>query len=241
MDKEPMVSSFIDHLAELRKRLIIIFAVNLLGTVVCYQFIDKLIAILLQLNPGMDLVYLSPSELFMVYVKLSLLCAIVIFFPVTVTQIWSFVSKGLYKKERRYGMIAFVAGVFFFLLGSFFAYTTALPITLDFFLRIAITEVDPMISIDSYISFCTRLLGCFGVAFELPIVVFLLSELEILKPKHLKQYHGVLILLIFILAALLTPPDILTQVILAVPMVALLQISIGICWIIDRQKQKKGE
>jgi len=241
MEKELMTSTIIEHLAELRKRLIIIFAVNIIGAVVCYQFIDRLIDVLLRLNPGMNLIYITPSELFMVYIRLAIICAVVILFPITVTQIWAFIAKGLYQKERHYGMVALVAGVFFFILGALFAYFTALPITLDFFLRITIEGIEPMISIDSYISFCTRLLGCFGVAFELPVVVFLLAELEILKPKHLKQYHGVLILLIFIIAAFLTPPDVLTQVILAVPMVALLQLSMGICWLIDKRKQKKRE
>lgn len=239
MEKELMTSSFIDHLAELRKRLIIIFTVNLGGAFVCYQFIDKLITVLLRLNPGMKLIYISPSELFMVYIKLSIICSIVILFPVTAIQIWTFIAKGLYKKERHYGLIALVAGVFFFILGALFAYFTALPITLDFFLRITLEGIEPMISIDSYISFCASLLGCFGVAFELPVVIFLLAELEILKPKHLKQYHGVLIILIFIIAAFLTPPDVVSQVVMAVPMVALLQLSMGVCWIIDKRKQKK--
>ena len=241
MEKELMTATIIEHLAELRKRLIIIFAVNIAGAVACYQFIDRLIAVLLRLNPGMDLIYITPSELFMVYIRLAIICAVVILFPITVTQIWAFIAKGLYKKERHYGMVALIAGVFFFILGALFAYFTALPITLDFFLRITIEGIEPMISIDSYISFCTSLLGCFGAAFELPVVVFLLAELEILKPKHLKQYHGVLIILIFTIAAFLTPPDVLTQIILAVPMVALLQLSMGICWLIDKRKQKKRE
>jgi len=241
MEKDMMTLSFINHLAELRKRLIIIFAVNIIGALVCYQFIDKLIQVLLWLNPGMNLIYISPSELFMVYVQLAIICAVVILFPITASQAWAFIAQGLFKKERRYGMIALFAGVFFFILGASFAYFAALPITLDFFLRITLEGIEPMISIDSYISFCTRLLGCFGVAFELPVVVFLLSELEILKPHHMKQYHGILILLIFIISAILTPPDVLTQVIMAVPMCALLQLSMGICWMIDRRKKKNED
>lgn len=239
MAKPRNTSTFIEHLAELRKRLIIIFAVNILAALLCYQYIDKLIAILLKLNPGMELIYISPAELFMVYINLAVICAIIICFPVTATQIWGFVAKGLYKKEKIYGLISLIAGVFFFLAGTVFAYITALPITLQFFLRITIADIQPMISIESYISFCTRLLGCFGLAFELPVVVYLLSELEILKPHHLKRSQGILILLIFVLAALLTPPDVLTQIILAVPMVILLQLSMGICWMIDKRKQKK--
>lgn len=231
--------TFIEHLAELRKRLITIFFVNILGALICYQFIDKLISILLRLNPGMELIYISPAELFMVYIQLAIICAIILCFPITATQVWGFISRGLYQREKFYGLISLFAGVFFFLLGAVFAYFTALPITLQFFLRITIEGIRPMISIESFISFCTRLLGCFGLAFELPVVIYLLSELEILKPHHLKRSQGILILLIFVLSALLTPPDVLTQIILAVPMVLLLQLSMGICWLIDKRKQRK--
>ncbi|MDD3254211.1 MAG: twin-arginine translocase subunit TatC [Lachnospiraceae bacterium] len=232
-------STLIEHLAELRKRLIIIFVVNLVGALLCYQYIDVLIQFLLDLNPGMELIYISPSELFMVYIQLALICAIIICSPVTVMQIWGFVAQGLFRRERFYGIIALVAGAGFFIVGAVFCYFTALPITLAFFLRITIENITPMISIQSYVSFCTRLLACFGLAFEMPVVVFLLSELEILKPAALKRTRGVLILLIFVAAALLTPPDVLTQIILAIPMVLLLQFSYGICWFIAKQKDKK--
>ncbi|MDF2473774.1 MAG: twin arginine-targeting protein translocase TatC, partial [Anaerocolumna sp.] len=113
------------------------------------------------------------------------------------------------------------------------------PVTLQFFKRISLDSVDAMISIDSFVSFANTMLISFGAAFELPVVVFLLSQLEILKPATLKRMHGVLILVIFIVAAIVTPPDVVSQVLLAVPMVGLLELSIGVCWIVDKQKQKK--
>lgn len=94
-----------------------------------------------------------------------------------------------------------------------------------------------MVSIESYVSFCTTMLLSFGAAFELPVAVFLLSELELLKPAAFRRLHGVFILLIFIVAALITPPDVVSQILLAVPMVGLLELSMGICWFVDRQKQ----
>lgn len=232
-------SSFIEHLSELRRRLILIFTINIIGALICYQFIDKLITILLNLNSGMQLIYITPAELFMVYVKLAFICSIVICFPVTAMQIWGFISKGLYKKEKFYGMISLITGALFFLIGTVFSYYTALPMTLNFFMRITIEDITPMISIESYISFCTNLLGCFGLAFELPVVVYLLSELEILKPEFMKRMHGILILIIFIVAAIVTPPDVVSQVILGVPMTILLELSMVICWYVDKRKHKK--
>lgn len=239
MGKPVATSTFIEHLAELRKRLILIFAANIAAALLCYQYMDRLIRILLQLNPGMALISITPAEVFMVYVRLAIVCAVVLCFPITATQLWGFIAKGLYPRERHYGLIALVSGVFFFVLGAVFAYCTALPITLSFFLRITIEDITPMVSVDSYISFCTSILVCFGAAFELPVVVFLLSELEILKPAHMKRYHGVLILVIFIIAAVITPPDVLSQVMLGIPMLLLLQLSMGICWYIDRIKKQR--
>lgn len=241
MNESDKTSNLIGHLAELRKHLIVILFVNLAATLVCYQYIGSLIQILLRLNPGMELIYISPSELFMVYVRLALICAIIFCMPVTIMQIWSFISPGLTAKERFYGIISLCSGLICFALGTVFCYLTALPITLQFFLRITLDGVAPMISIENYISFVTTLLGCFGAAFELPVVIYLLSELGIVKPALLKRAHGVLILVIFVVAAIITPPDVITQIILGLPMTLLLEFSIWICIVVDKRKQRQGK
>lgn len=239
VDSGLSTATFVEHLAELRKRLIIIAVVNLAAALICYQYSKPLIEVLMALNPGMRMVYLTPSELFMVYVKLAVLCAVVFCFPVTASQIWSFISKGLMPREKIFGLLSLIFGVFFFLLGAVFCYYTALPVTLNFFMRLTLEGVNPMISIESYISFTTVMLAGFGAAFEMPVVVFLLSELNILKPAFLKRAQGILILIIFIIAAVITPPDVVSQIMLAIPMVILLEFSMGICWIIDRRKKRR--
>lgn len=231
--------TLIEHLAELRKRLIIIFAVNIAAALLCYQFMEQLIQIFLELNTYMELIYISPSELFMVYVKLSLICAVIFCFPVTVLEIWLFVAKGLLKKEKFYVLVSLFFGLFFFVGGAVFCYRVVLPVMLQFFSRITLDDIRPMISIQNYISFCTTMLLSFGAAFELPVVVFLLSELELLKPDIMKRGHGIFILLIFIAAAIITPPDVVSQVLLALPMTGLLEISMAVCWVVDRQKKRK--
>lgn len=239
MDSTIKTNTLVEHLTELRKRLIIILFVNVTTAFVCYGFMDKLIKYILYLNPGMKLVYLSPSELFMVYVELALTCAIILCFPITIFQIWLFISKGLYKKERFYVLLSLFFGLFFFIAGVVFCYKVALPITLNFFIRISLKSVTATISIKSFVSFCNTMLISFGAVFELPVVVFLLSEIGILKPAFLKKSHGVLILIIFIIAAIITPPDVLSQTLLAIPMVILLEISRVVCYLVDKQKQKK--
>lgn len=239
MDSFQSTNTLIEHLAELRKRLIIIFAVNLAAALACYQFMELLIQFFLDLNTYMELIYISPSELFMVYVKLSLICAIIFCFPITVLEIWLFVARGLLKRERVYVLLSLFFGLFFFAGGAVFCYKVVLPVILQFFSRITVGDIRPMISIDSYISFCTTMLLSFGAAFELPVVVFLLAELELLKPELMKRGHGIFILLIFIAAAIITPPDVVSQILLALPMTGLLEISMAVCWLVDRQKKKK--
>lgn len=241
MDSFQSTNTLIEHLAELRKRLIIIFAVNLAAALACYQFMELLIQFFLDLNTYMELIYISPSELFMVYVKLSLICAIIFCFPITVLEIWLFVARGLLKRERVYVLLSLFFGLFFFAGGAVFCYKVVLPVILQFFSRITVGDIRPMISIDSYISFCTTMLLSFGAAFELPVVVFLLAELELLKPELMKRGHGIFILLIFIAAAIITPPDVVSQILLALPMTGLLEISMAVCWLVDRQKKKKRD
>ncbi len=238
MNPSQKTGTLVEHLAELRKRLIIILTVNIAGALICYQYMATLIQLFINLNPGMNLVYISPSELFMVYVKLALLCAVIICFPVSALQIWLFISKGLLKKEQFYVLISFFFGLIFFLAGAIFCYYVVLPVILQFFSRIALEEITPMVSIENYISFCTTMLLSFGAAFELPVAVFLLSGLGLLKPATLRRWHGICILLIFIIAAVITPPDVVSQVLLAVPMIGLLELSMVICWLVDRQRQK---
>ena len=151
----------------------------------------------------------------------------------------AFVEKGLYKKEKIYILITLIFGTIFFAAGVAFCYFMVLPTTLGFFMRIAIEDVTSMISIKSYISFINTMLLCFGAVFEMPVLVFLLSKLEILKPQFLKANRGLFIIAIFILAAVITPPDVVSQLMLAVPMVLLFQFSTFVCVVVDKTNRRK--
>lgn len=226
-----------EHLTELRKRLVIIAIVNILATLVCYQFIDILMGYILSLSKGIDLVYISPSELFLVYIKVSFICGIVISSPITLLQVWLFISKGLYKKEKIYIIISLIFGTLFFILGVVFCYRIVLPVILDFFVRITVVDVSAMVSIDSFTSFINRMLICFGAVFELPIVVFLLSIFGLVTPKKLMSKQRLIIIAIFVLSAIITPPDMVSQILLSIPMILLFELSIGISWIVNKRKK----
>ena len=227
------------HLDELRKRLTVIVVVTLAVSAFLFTKADMVMDYFLAINPGMELVFITPSELLVVYVQLSLIMALIVCSPVNIYEIWAFIEKGLYKKEKIYIFLTLIFGVIFFVAGVAFCYIVVLPTTLGFFMRIAIEDVSSMISIKSYISFINTMLLCFGAVFEMPVLVFLLSKLEILKPEFLKANRGVFIVAIFILAAVITPPDVVSQLMLAIPMVLLFQLSTFICVVVNKTNRKK--
>ncbi len=231
--------TILEHLTELRKRLVKIAIVNLIATLICYQFIHIIMELILNLNTGMNLVYISPSELFLVYVKISIICGIVLSSPFTLLQIWLFVSTGLYKKEKIYIILSSIVGIIFFVVGVIFCYIVVLPTTLNFFINISISDIEPMISISSFVSFISTMLVSFGAVFEIPIVVFLLSFIGLLKPQMLIKKQSLIILIIFVAAAFITPPDVISLTLLAIPMVILFELSIGICWAVNKVKSNK--
>ena len=239
MSKNNQEMNLFGHLDELRKRLTVIAVVNLVASAVLFTKADFVLDYFLAINPGMELVFITPSELLVVYFQLSLIMALILCSPITFYEIWAFVEKGLYRKEKIYISLTLVFGVIFFIGGVAFCYFMVLPTTLKFFMRIAISDVSSMISIKSYISFINTMLLCFGAVFEMPVLVFLLSKLEILTPDFLKKNRGLLIVVIFILAAVITPPDVVSQIMLAVPMILLLQLSIIICTVVYKTNRKK--
>ncbi|MGL5379517.1 twin-arginine translocase subunit TatC [Clostridium sp.] len=231
--------SIIDHLTEFRRRLTIIAIVNLVAALLCYQYVDIIVKYILELSKGMNLVYIAPSELFIVYVKLALTCGVIISSPITLLQIWLFICKGLYKKEKIYIILSLILGIIFFAGGVVFCYEVVLPITINFFINIQVPGIKSMVSVDAFVSFISTMLLCFGAVFEMPIVVLLLSMVGLVKPDFLLKKQPVFIIILFVVAAFITPPDVVSQMFLGIPMVLLFELSIGISWLVDKIKTNK--
>ncbi len=232
--------SLMGHLTELRRRLTVVILANLVGAMLLFNAAQRLMSYLLALKPEtMQLVYIGPSELLLVYIKLAFLMALVLCSPITLYEIWAFLEKGLYKHEKVCILTALFFGLICFVIGAAFCYYSVLPITLNFFVRIAIEEVSAMISVKEYASFVNSMLLAFGVIFEMPVLVFLLSRLEIIKPEMLRKNRNIAIVLIFVVAALLTPPDVVSQTMLALPMLLLLEISIAVSSAVDKRNKKR--
>lgn len=225
MDPNNKDMPFVDHLEELRKRLTIVLVAHVVVMLLAFSQSGKILQILTDLNPMMELIFVEPSEIMRVYIEIALVVAVALCSPLTIYQIWQFISEGLYENEKHLAKLAVGMGFLFFVLGVIFSYKVIVPLSLRFFTRIAIDEVAPMISVKNYISFILSMLVAMGVVFNLPSFVYIATKLGLLTPETLKEYNKYIILLIFIASAIITPPDVVSQMMMAVPMLLLLQLS----------------
>ncbi len=231
--------ALIDHISELRKRLIIIGFLILAGSLISYKYIQTIVDIIILPAENLEFIYLSPPELFMAYIKIALLMGVVVSLPLTLGQVWIFVKPGLKKKEKKYIIFSLLMGLVFFGVGVVFAYFVIVPLTIKFFVQVQVDQITPLFSFENYIGFVLSLLLSFGLVFELPLLISLLSILGLIKTETLKKYRKVVIIVIFTLSAVLTPPDVLSQVLMGVPMLGLFELGITSAARIEKIKEKK--
>jgi sec-independent protein translocase protein TatC len=232
--------SLIDHLEELRKRFIICIITVLACSIFSYFYSDKILAILKRPFPH-SLVFISPQEPFVITLKIALFGGIIIALPMIIYQAWQFVSLALKEKEKRYLLFYGPFSLLLFLSGASFAYFVAIPVGLRFLLSFGGSSLEPMISISKYLSFITVTILTFGIVFELPLVSLFLVRIGIISPQFLAKNRKVAIIAIFVLAAILTPSiDAFTQILLAVPLVILYEVSIWLAkWSLFREAKEK--
>ncbi len=236
-----------DHLAELRSRLFRIVGAMVLGAIVSFNYAEAIFGFLLAPATealqarGSQLQAIAPTEIFFTYVKCALLSGFILTLPVTFHQIWAFVAPGLYDNERK----ATLPFVFFSTLlfggGAIFGYTMVFPVVFEFFNSWDNDWVVSAWTMREVFSLTTRLFLAFGVAFELPLFVFFLSITGLLSARQLLAGTPYAVLIMFILGALLTPPDFVSQVMLAVPMVVLYLIGVGVAFVFDPERRAARE
>jgi sec-independent protein translocase protein TatC len=222
---------FTAHLEELRKRLITCFVAVGVGFAVSYGFKEKLFQILTQplisvMKQGETLIYTGLPEAFFTFLKVSLLSGLMLASPVILYQFWMFVAPGLYDREKRMLVPIVILSSFFFVGGALFGYFIVFPYGFDFFLGFATETIRPMPSMKEYLSFSAKLLLAFGLAFELPLVITFMAKLGLVTVPFLKKNRKYALLLFFVGAAILTPPDVVTQVMMALPLMVLYELSI---------------
>jgi len=240
MEKKPLI----EHLEELRKRLFVIavsiFVFSILSFFVATDIYEILKYPALKYYPNLQFITLSPSAAFFVLMKISLIVGIILSFPIIFYQLWKFVEPGLLPHEKKLLYPLLGVGIFLFLLGVLFAYFVVLPVALKFLIGIGIDvlKVTPMISIDLYTSFILKLILAFGFLFQLPIVMYILTSLGIVKNETWKKWRKPFIVAAFVLGAIIAP-DWMTQILIAVPLIVLYEISLWVNLYIERKR--KGE
>ena len=233
-----------EHLRELRKVFIWIAVSLVLGTVICYSFfIEQAMALITGpiTDLGLELKFISVSEGFMAHIKVALLGGLILASPIICWQLMSFILPALYKHERRMFYLLLFFSVTLFVLGIAFAYFFVLRMALNALLFTFSGDLIPEITANYYISFVLKFMLPFGIVFEIPLFVYFLTKVGILKPDTLRKNRKYVILVMLILAAMLTPPDIISQLMLAAPMYVLYEISIKISSIVYNRKIKKEE
>ena len=228
------------HLVEIKSRLTWVIIALVVSIVVCSFFVDPIVVELINKGQGFSFVSIAPGEVVGSYVKIVLIAALVITAPVILYQIWGFIRPALEASEKRMGIFALLGGTGFFIVGVLFAYFVAAPFTLQFFVNFDTTGlIKAQVSIQSYIDFMLTTMVTFGLVFEMPMLTLFLSQLGIIKPKFLIKTRKYAILIIAIVAAILTPPDVISQITIAVPMLVLYEISILVCRVIAKRKDLK--
>jgi sec-independent protein translocase protein TatC len=228
--------SLVDHLEELRKRLIICLLALLATSGFSYFYAERILSLIAK--PVDKLVFLAPTEAFLAYLKIAFFSGIFLASPLILQQIWSFVSVGLKEEERRpllfYGPLSF----FLFAGGGAFAYFLVLPLGIRFLLKFSSENLQPMLSVSRYTSFAGFLLLGFGISFEFPLVILFLSRLGLVTSQFLRRKRKYAVLLIFIFSAIITPPDVFTQVLMALPLLLLYEISIWFSKLTGRKTRR---
>lgn len=235
-------NTLISHLSELRKRLMVSIICFFVAMSICLSKAEYITNQLLALAEGFEFVYVAPAELMMAYIKISIICGIVTTFPIICYELWMFIRPGLTRRERKAVFFIMTFGMLLLFCGVYFAYEVILPVTLKYFSGLSTDEsINSMISVQNYLNFVINMLLTFGIVFELPVVIILLTQLGLINPKLLRKQRKYVILVTFIIAAIITPPDVISQVMVALPMLLLFEMSTILSSFLFRKKLKKME
>ena len=236
--------SFIDHLEELRWRLIKSIFSIIMGGIVTFFFIDEILQLLLQPLENIDqtnkanLQVLSVQGMFVIKWTIALLGGIIFSVPVITYQTWSFISPGLYANEKGFVVPLVIFSFMSFSGGILFSYFILIPYCLNFFASLSGDIVLNNFSINHYFSFVTWMLLGSGIVFQLPVISFLLSTIGLLTPPFMRHYRRHSVVAIFIVSSFITPPDPVSMLVMALPLIVLYEISIGISWFVKQGKEK---
>lgn len=227
------------HLQEFRIRLIISLVVVAITSSVAYNWVEEIIAMISA--PAGKLYFMNPAEVFFSYLEIAVFTGVVVSLPVIVWELWCFVAPAFTRHEKRLALALVPACVVLFYTGLIFSYFFVLPAAVRFFMGFATETLQPMFSLEAYLSFFISFVLPFGFAFELPLVLFLLMRVGIVSPAFLRRKRKIFIVLAFIFAAVISPTaDIFTQTMIAVPMIVLYQASLILMRFVKPKEEQTG-
>lgn len=238
--------TLLDHLSELRVRLVRCLIALAVGFFACYGFAEQLFNYLMipltrALPAGGKLIYTALPEAFFVYMQVALVAGAFLASPYLFYQIWSFIAPGLYDDEKRHIIPIAGASALFFVAGAAFCYFQVFPYAFEFFVGFATDIIEPMPKLDEYLGFTLKMLLAFGLIFEMPLFAFFLARLGLVTAQWMRKTRKYAILAIFIVAAILTPPDVFSQLMMAAPMLVLYEISILVAAVFGKKKPGEEE
>ncbi|MDQ6981721.1 MAG: twin-arginine translocase subunit TatC [Mariprofundus sp.] len=232
-DQEPVSSgmSVLAHLAELRRRATIAIVIYAIGVMILMNFSQPVFEFISEplraaLPPDTPLVFLNAPDVFFTYLKIALVLSLFTTAPVTLYQFWVFVAPGLYRHERKTFAAYFFGSLGLLLAGGAFAFYVVFPLIFQFFLSFSTDTIQAMPAVKEYLTLVLKLLFAFGMSFQIPIIIMLLVRLNIVDTATLAEQRRYVIVWAFIFAAILTPPDIISQVLLGVPMLLLYEVGL---------------
>jgi sec-independent protein translocase protein TatC len=236
---------FTSHLEELRKRIVICLIAVAAGFLLSYSFAEDIFALLVeplkeQLPAESWLIFTGLAEAFVVYLKLSLYAGLIIASPVVFWEIWCFVAPGLYDHEKKYVFPFVISASILFFAGVAFCYLIVFPFAFKFFMSYSTDTLKPLPAMKEYLSFAFQTLLAFGIIFELPVFILFLAKLGLVTDRMLRKQRKFAIVIIFIVAAILTPPDVFSQCLMAAPLIVLYEISIVVARVFGRKSAERA-
>ena len=237
---------FLGHLEELRKRLIRCAIAVGIGFAVSYFFSERLFLLLISplnavMPEGDQLIFTNLPEMFITYIKVALIAGIMVSAPLIFYELWMFIAPGLYRREKKFVIPFVLCSSILFVGGALFGFFVVFPFGFKFFIGFSNEYVKALPSVKQYFSFSIKLLLAFGLVFELPVVIFFLTKIGLVTSEVLKRKRKYSILLMFIMAAILTPPDVITQFMMAGPLIVLYEIGILVAKFAEQKKSEKNK
>lgn len=257
---EEHTMTFWEHLEELRSRLLRMLGAFFIGSIIAWVFREKLLLWLTLpyidgwqaggIGGKASLHFPAPAALFVAYLQIALLGGFTLALPIVLYQVWAFVAPGLYSSEKKLALPFVLSSCLLFALGGYFCLRIACPLAFQYLLGFSgsigdqtlsqTLEVTPTVMVGDYIEFVLRMLIAFGAVFELPVLISFLALAGIVNHRQLIGFFRYFVVIAFVVAAVITPPDVTSQFLLALPLCALYGVSIGIAWLFDRARSKRA-